>query len=182
MVMMQDPTTGTVLSVARTGPGQLNDPVSASGANENSLQWLIDPSIQYGSVGIQKMATGQTNPQVTLGVVYPAVEGDVTYVGGSGNTSPWSKRSHPVYQGFSQAYAVTFGLEQYATSSGAADFPTALGAAYRAYYNLMAPPIAADHSAAIFQAGINLTKTLFSQQGNGNGNQYPGVPFQSTLR
>ena len=180
MVMMQDPGTGSVLAVGRLGAPGNHGPIISSGANELSGNWIVDPSVQYGSVGIYKAAVaGQPAPRPTVGMMYPAAEGDVTYLAGGNNE--WSWRSHPVYVGFSAAYVVTFGLEQYTTGgtgSDISDFPTALGATYHAYYNFLSPPIAADHSAPVFQAGINLAKTLYTtNQGNGNGKMYPGLPF-----
>lgn len=180
MLMMQDPASGTVLSVSRTGPAANGGLVVRSGAQEGSANWLVDPSIAYGSLGVQKVAvSGQANPQPRVGVVYPAVEGDLTYVAGGG--AGWSRRSHPVYQGFSDTYAVTFGLDRYADATGAGDYPAAFEQTFRKYYNLMPPAIAADNAPAFYAAGIGLSKQLFSQQGNGNGKLYPGLPFKEDV-
>ena len=162
LVMMQDPTTGTALSIAHIGSAP------ATGADETDQDWLVNSSIQYGSIG------AQTVPHTMLGFIYPADEGDGNYVGNRSRL--WARRSHPVEAGFSHTYTLLLGLRRYAGTNGQADFPTALAQTWRLHYEVFHPNVARVPSKSVYQDGIAL---LNHYSANRDGAQ--GFPFSSLL-
>jgi hypothetical protein len=90
MVMMQDDTTGTALTLTHVGTSGSGGPQVSSNADEKSRQWLVDASVQIGSLGVTKGAG------IAIGFVYPAEEGEVAYLGGA--SKQWVRRSDPVEQ------------------------------------------------------------------------------------
>lgn len=62
-------------------------PRASSGVDEFSGEWLVDASIRYAALGLRR------EPTPTVEVVYPASEGERTYV--AGNRIGWARRSHP---------------------------------------------------------------------------------------
>ena len=161
-VMMQDPSTGTALSLAHI------DATPSSGSDETNQSWVVNSSIQYGSIGAQRV------PQMDLGFIYPADEGDGNYVGN--RSLLWTRRSHPVTEGFSHAYTLAIHVGQYRLQNGSANFRAALKNTWRFYYDLFAPAIADVPSAAVYSDGINL---LNHYSANRDGAQ--GFPFSSLL-
>ena len=161
-VMMQDPSTGTALSIAHINS------TPHSGANERSDQWLTDALVQYGSLGAQRV------PQMMLGFIYPAEEGEINYVGGRKN--PWARRSHPVRPGFAHTYTLALGLNKYAGKGGGADYDEALAQTWRMYFNLLHPKIADVPTDTVYKAGINLLNHYAISRGGGQG-----FPFNVNL-
>ncbi len=161
-VMMQDPSTGTALSIAHI------DSTPRTGADATSQQWLVNSSVQYGSIGAQRV------PQTMLGFIYPADEGDGNYIGN--RSTEWVRRSHPVQSGFSHTYTLMLGLEQYVNKNGGADYNTALGQTWRLYYNVFNPPIAKVPSGKVYRDGIALLNHY-----SANRDEAQGFPFSSLL-
>ncbi|MGD0479091.1 MAG: hypothetical protein ABSA42_02895 [Terracidiphilus sp.] len=152
MIMMQDDATGTALSIAHLHPN------SSSGADETSADWLVDPSVQYASLGAHKV------PQVAIALVYPACEGEKTYIR---SPNKWVRRSHPVQKGFSHSYTIEITLNQFRTSSTKkADFRAAYTQTWRHYYRLFNPPIQKVPIQTVYQDGISLLN-IYSAPRNG---------------
>ena len=149
LMMAQDPSTGATLSIAHINvtpaPGQTN----------LNAAWQVDPSVQYGSIGVQKA------PQVVLGFIYPASEGDGSYVGNNksylrdGASTKWVRRSHPVDQGFSHTYTLMLSLGRKA-HDGSADFKAALAQTWQQYYRVFNPAIADVPSKTVYTDAIKL--------------------------
>ena len=149
MVMMQDPGTKTVLSIAHI------QSTPHSGANEEDGQWLVDPTVQYGSIGAQRV------PAAMLGFIYPAEEGDGTYVGNRNRM--WTKRSHPVVKGFEQTYTLMIGLGQ------AAEYSAALAQTWRLYYRVFDPPVADIPMDAVYRDEIGVLNHYSADRGGAQG-------------
>lgn len=178
-VMVQDPATGTALSIGHTGTSVGDVPKISSGVEEGSRLWITDSSVRYGSLGVEKMQTKGSNPVVSIGFAYPAEEGDVSYVGR--RDQQWVRRSHPVVAGLQQFYTLTLDLTRYtdpALSAGTthtADFAAALAGTWRRFYDIFNPPTAQDTSGTVWRDGIQLLKTVFQHEGE---EKAPGFPFK----
>lgn len=162
LIMLQDPSSGTALSLAHV------DSTPRTGVDETSQNWLVNATVQYGSLGAQQ------TPSTMLGFLYPADEGDGNYVGN--RSTLWVRRSHPVQVGFSHSYTLTLGLQRYEGEDGTADFNKALAKTWRLYYGIFNPPIVKEPSATVFRDGIAL---LNHYSANREGAQ--GFPFSSLL-
>ncbi len=157
-IMMQDPAGGTTLSLAHILPN------SSSGADETSPKWLVDPSIQYASLGAQKV------PRVALALMYPACEGETNYLR---SPNKWVRRSHPVQQGFSHSYTVEMSMGQFRTApNGNADFHTAYAQTWRQFYRLFHPGIQHVPAQTVYRDGIDLFNTYSASR-----NEAWGWPF-----
>ncbi len=161
-VMMQDDHTGLALSLAHTLPAP------SSGVDEASQDWLTDASIQYGSLGVQ--GTSST----AIGFMFPASEGDGTYVGN--RSTRWVRRSHPVTTGFTHAYTLTLRLTQERSPEGNADFALALKDTWRAFYPAFIPPLIEVPGDTVYSDGIALANHYFA-----NRSGAPGLPFLASL-
>lgn len=169
LVAMQDPNTGFALTLAHVGA------TPRSNADEQDTAWLVDPSVQYGSLGVQKI------PQTQIGFIYPADEGDGTGWPLTADTkvpaSPtWVRRSHPVQAGFSHAYRLTLSLNLYAPN-GNADYYAAMSGIWRTFYAILHPAVADVPVRQVFQDGISLLGAE-SQQWFG---EPQGFPFQAPV-
>ena len=170
LIMIQDPTTGAALSVAHTGADGTGAPSISSGLPESSLLWYVDSSVQYGALGVEKIQGIQNNPVVTVGFIYPADEGDVTYLSATPNT--WVRRSTPVAASggtSTQQYTLNINLGSSVDSNAApgatdvADYPQAMQSAWRSYFVLYSPPLKADVAFQVMTAGVNLLQAEYKQ-------------------
>lgn len=165
-IMLQDDTTGTAISLAHLA--NTPDTAPRSNANESSQAWIVDPSVQYGSIGAQQV------PATALGFIYPADEGDGNYVGN--RSTRWVRRSHPVQQGFTHSYTLALHMSDATNNTGSADFAKALKHTWRYFYTLFNPAIVPVPAEAVYNDGIAL---LSHYSANRNGAQ--GLPFSSVL-
>ncbi len=157
-VMMQDPDTGTTLSIAHTAG------VPSTGIDERTKAWTVDASVQNGSLGVQK------SPQLELGFIYPSDEVGAGPVKTTGGT--WVRRSHPVQAGFTQGYTLLLGLGDGVDATGAPSYSTGLRNAWRLHYAAIAPKTTFVAPEIVYFNGISLAK-FYSQ--NRDGAQ--GLPF-----
>lgn len=186
LVMMQDPVTGTALTLAHIGQGGTNAPLISSGANEASTSWLVADSIRYGALGVQKAATTNTGPEVTVGFVYPAEEGDISYVTPA-TPEEWVRRSTPVAaanQTSTQRYTLLLDLQQhkkadaYSTPGDAADFHAAMKHSWRTMYDAYNPQLTADVSDVVMDDAVSLLNYTFQQT---PGQPSAGFPFNQLV-
>ncbi len=150
LVAMQDPSTGFALTLAHVAP----TPSTDAGDGAANTSWLVDPSVRYGSLGVQKI------PQTQIGFIYPADEGDGTGWPldpdtGAPSSPTWVRRSHPVQVGFSHSYRLTLSLDLYA-QNGVADYYAAMGGIWRKFYAVFDPKVAEVPVRQVFQDGIAL--------------------------
>ena len=167
IVMLQDAATGTTLSI-----GHINSSPVPGKQNQNP-NWQVDSTVQYGSIGVQK------KPAVSLGFIYPASEGDGSYVGGNnkslmadGPSTKWVRRSHPFSPGLSHTYTLLLSLGRYATEGGNADFKAAMAHTWEDYYDQRNPTIADVPSAAVYSDAIKLLNGYVEKV-----NGATGLPF-----
>lgn len=158
-VMMQNPD-GTTLSLAHV------QAAPSSGVDEAISTWVVDGSIQYGSLGVQK------KPQMSIGYMYPADEGEGNYV----NNLSWSRRSHPVIVGFTQTYTLSIDVDKFQTNSGIADFAGAVSQTWRMFYERWNPPVRSVQPLTVYNDGIQLLKNYSTAYGT-----VQGVPFRTWL-
>lgn len=158
ILAMEDMTNGLTLALAHTGA-----PPHVGADNEHGVNWLVGPGIQYGSLGVAK------TPQTTIGFIYPADEGDGSYVPGAGL---WVRRSNPVTVGFSHSYTLTLSLDQYAPG-GMPSFPAAMAGTWRKFFPAFAPTTQPEPIDQIFADGLNLFATTSSDYASGTW----GFPF-----
>ena len=127
--MMQEPMQGSTLTVEHIDPSGAKYPTVGSGANENSTSWLVNSSVNYGSLGVEQVSGSQNSPSVEAGFVFPADEGDITYLGAGASADNWVRRSTPVAASASHSYSLLLDLKPYrraSTTSDVSDFQTAM--------------------------------------------------------
>jgi hypothetical protein len=164
-VMIQDPGTGTTLSIGHTAG------VPSTGIDETTKTWVVDASVQNGSLGVQKL------PQLELGFIYPADEiGQGT---GKASGSTWVRRSHPVQAGFTQAYTLMLDLGNGVDGTGTASYAAGLRQTWRTYYAAFAPKARFIPSEIVYRNQISLVK-LYSQDRNGAQGEPFGVRVDGT--
>lgn len=164
VVMMQDGSSGTTLALAHLHPNP------SSGLDERSQEWLVGDSVQYASIGAQKV------PQVELGLIYPAWEGEKNYVGP--RNTLWVRRSHPVQAGFSHSYTLDLRLGQVAKADGS-EFRRAMQRTWRHYFDGFLPPIAPLPLETVYMDGVNLLDHYSEKRPPDTGAQ--GEPFSAQV-
>lgn len=127
--------------------------------DEQSGSWWIHDAIQYASLGVHQV------PRTELALVYPAMEGQRTYLGGE-----WARRSHPVREGMTHRYRVRITLADHH------DFPTAATKVWRDHWARSGPEPGRSVGAAVHQAGIGLLGGLVEPY-----NGFAGLPFRCRL-
>ncbi|MBB6734405.1 discoidin domain-containing protein [Cohnella zeiphila] len=151
--MMQNRNSGDIASL-----GHINAE-DASGVTEKTSEWLVDGSIQFGSLGVHK------GTQPSLDFVYPGMEGEKSYLGGG-----WTRRSHPVQAGFSHQYQLALRF-----TSGT-DYNEAMKNHWRYYYGLYNPQVQAVSVPSVYNNAIELLDT-YSRDYNG----VIGLPFKAAI-
>jgi hypothetical protein len=134
-VSMRDPESGLTAAL-----GHLDEKIS-SGVDERSSDWLVDGSIQYASLGIERL------PAPEIGVIFPGITGELS---DSAQAQPRFYRSHPVTEGFEQHYAVLIKVDSFS------NYRAQLASDWRYFYKLSNPQPAAVPLETIYQAEINL--------------------------
>jgi hypothetical protein len=92
-------------SLAVLNPAPRGD-TTAADANDVKAVPLVDERFRFGAVGAEER--GET---LTVGYWYPGSEGEVTYAGNTypgGQLHQWRQRFHPIKDGLTQRYEVTF--------------------------------------------------------------------------
>ena len=178
MVTIQEPGQGTAITVEHVDPSGVKYPTISSGTDETSMQWFVDPSVKYGSLGVEKVYGTQMNPLVSVGFVYPADEGDITYLGSANDN--WVRRSTPIAAGASHSYSLMIDLQKYsngATSGDESDYPTAMAQTWQRYYAISNIKVAPDVSAKVMKDALSLLNTVYSKQ---SATHSAGFPFSIT--
>ncbi|THF73790.1 discoidin domain-containing protein [Cohnella fermenti] len=152
-LMMQNKASGDIAALGHI------DANASSGVDERSSAWLVDGSIQFGSLGIRKEA------QPSLDFVYPGMEGEKSYLSGG-----WTRRSHPVEANFSQEYELVLKF-----SSGT-DYNAAMETTWRYYYDQYNPQVQTVDVSDVYGNAIDLLDT-YAQNYNG----VTGLPFKASI-
>ena len=178
MVMMQEGGSGAAVALAHVGDAGYGSPQVTSGADERSREWLADASVQFGALGAAKDGSHEQSPKVKIGFIYPAQEGEITYV--AGKAPRWARRSHPADPSVRHSYTLAICADSFANPYGTrgeagSEFASALRGTWRRFFDLFSPEIAADVSTNLWTAEIRLLNTVFSHQGP---LQAPGFPFK----
>lgn len=155
ITMMREKATGNTVALGHENPR----PATGAFVQESRGDWWIDADIQYAAIGAQRV------PQPKLAFVYPAMEGEKSYI-----SAPWTYRSHPVQQGFTHSYSIRMTISQYGA------FPAAVKDIWRHYWNVFRPPARPAPTAAIYANGVALLSNLTRPY-----NGYPGMPFRTRL-
>jgi len=135
LIAMRNPSTGIAVALCHL------DPHISAGVNPLSKDWLVDGSVQYASLGAERLAAPQ------IGVVYPAIEGQKTYLA---KDQEFVNRSHPIRVGFEQHYSVMIKIGRYL------NYQAALAANWRYFYNLANPVPAPVPLRTIYKSDIEL--------------------------
>lgn len=150
--MMRNDLTGETLSIGRP------DANPVSGIDETLGDWIVDESMDYGSLGIHKLV------RPSLDFVYPGLEGEINYVN---RGKPWVYRSHPVTEGASQQYTLMLQF------SNTASYPEALNKEWRTFLELLNPQLKQVNVQAVYDNAIDLLDT-YTREYNG----VMGLPFK----
>lgn len=150
LVMMQDPGTGTSLTVAHIGDAPSSNIVETP--NDNG-RWLVSDDIRYGSLGVQKTDTSST----AIGFIYPANE----TMQDTSDTVKWIHRSNLISNRQQQyTMLLSLGVEGASLTNGdvaTRDINAAMADSWRMVYNLMRPAsYRTVEPEAVFNAGIGL--------------------------
>lgn len=152
---MRNDLTGETLSIGRP------EASPTSGVDETVGSWLVDDSLNYGSLGIHKQA------QPSLDFVFPGLEGEINYVN---HGKPWVYRSHPVTTGAEQQYELTLRFSQ--TDS----YPEALNKEWHAFLELLNPQLQQVNVQAVYDNAIDLLDE-YAREYNG----IMGLPFKADV-
>jgi len=153
--MMMNRSNGSTLTIAHTQP----DPRSVSG--EYHLERVINDSIQFGSLGVQK------NPRPMPGFLFPGSEGEKNYIVGRRRSEvKWAFRYHPIKPGIRHEYQILIKLDDYS------NFDEALKHTWRYFFNHYRPPVITSEISKVYHDGVALLEK-YCQDYNGTW----GIPF-----
>ena len=161
LMMLRDRRSGASLTVAALRP------TPTTGVDEHTGNWLVNASLQYGSLGVHKRPDGTP----TVGFLFPGSEGEVNYIR---RKQPWVRRSHPVRPGVVHRYTLLLRLGK------SADFAAAMADSWRAVFRRFDPPVADEVDVArVLSAGQELLASYARPYGPGAG--VMGLPFKCKL-
>ncbi|MNO22411.1 F5/8 type C domain protein [compost metagenome] len=154
-VMLRNEVNGETLSIGRLNASPSSD------VEENTGDWLVDGSFNYGSLGIHKEA------RPSLDFVFPGLEGEVNYIN---RNDPWVRRSHPVTVGYEQNYELVLSFAQ------ADSYEHAVAASWHDYFAWTNPEVKPIAVEILYQQAIDLMNTYYD-----NYNGVNGLPFKADL-
>ncbi|HEY3285028.1 MAG TPA: hypothetical protein VGN26_22375 [Armatimonadota bacterium] len=157
LAMLRDPASGSTVSLTHLEPDGATSPEDARPGP------VVDERVRVASLG----ALSQRHAE--LAFVYPAAEGQRTYLRGEGGDQ-WSERFHPLRPGVRHTYKLLLHL------SRQPGFPAALRRAWRAAHALTYHPTASVDVPAAYEASISLISD-WSRTTNGAA----GLPFRLGL-
>ncbi len=135
LIAMRNPSTGFTVALYHV-PTHIS-----AGADPASPAWLVDGSVQYAALGAERLSAPR------IGVVFPAIEGQKTYVA---RGREFVNRSHPVRVGFEQQYSVIIKVGRFST------YEAALAANWRYFYKIANPIAASVPLRVIYNSEIGL--------------------------
>ncbi|MDL2221808.1 hypothetical protein LJC35_04575 [Parabacteroides sp. OttesenSCG-928-N08] len=128
---------------------------------ENGLHRIVDPRMQFGSLGFV------CHDDLSIQFVFPGIEGEKSYVGRLPNQNKYfAYRSHPVASDIRHSYTLRFGL------SHSESFPAMVETTWKRAWKEYNPPV---HKMDVKDAYVESIKVLDAYLENING--APGWPF-----
>lgn len=161
LVTLRHRDTGRGFTLAHTDAARGRGPRTDDGGflDERSGNWWIHPDLRYASLGYHQ------TPDFGAAVVYPAMEGRRTYLGGE-----WGRRSHPVQTGFQHRYSVSL------RATTGDTFPAAARDAWRHTWRSFGVRPRKQLGPKALSSGLDLLDSLLA-----DWNTKPGWPFRCTL-
>lgn len=129
---------GTSIAVLNPNP---DGATTFADSHDQKVVTLIDEKFQFGSIGSEYV---EGHP--SCGFWFPGTEGEVTYLGNTypdGQVKKWRRRYHPLKDGLTQKYQVSFRFGQ------EDDFPEFSNNAWRWAWNTLKPPLALNDLDAV---------------------------------
>lgn len=164
LVMIQDPATGSALTLAHVGAPP------SSGINEGINSWQVDASIRNGALGVQNAAQIAGEP-TSIGFIYPANETARTTTA----SVSWVRRSTPVADNAAQDYTLLLALQPGAIGNGYSDVNAAMSTSWRVAYTALRPTDYRTVPAeTVYDASIGLVGD-WSRARKGAAQGVPGV-------
>lgn len=174
LFMIQHKSTGQNLTFGHIGTSGGAPSVSSGVTDERTSDWLVNNSIQYGSIGFSK-----NNGQPVMSFVYPGSEGERSYWGGGvvpQGSSNWARRAHAVTVGFSHSYSLIIRM---ASNNAYSD---AMSKSFQYFNGLYNPQPVSINQQSLYSGLVATLKSTFTQQTTGyNNNIGRGWPFQISL-
>jgi hypothetical protein len=169
MVMLREPASGATLTLAHRKPN------GSSFAGEDFAKRIVDPRMQFGSVGVLAGAGSTPAGRPELAFQFPGSEGSRTYICCHAD---WANRSHPVLVGFEHSYELRLS-PAVAPPDGGGTYSTAVLASWREAFaeaNPQPPELTPADMDLVYQSSISLLSAV-SLDYHGT----PVVPFAAAI-
>ena len=168
LVMLREPASGATLTLVHRKPN------GSSFAGEDFAKRIVDPRMQFGSVGVLAGAGSTPAGRPELTFQFPGSEGSRTYICCHAD---WANRSHPVRVGFEHSYELR--LSPAAAPPDGGTYSAAVQASWREAFseaNPQPPELTSAELDMVYRSSLSLLSAV-SLDYHGT----PAVPFAAAI-